>query len=103
VPKCDKKPTAEKVVSTNSTDFGRTVLGGAESELLKRNRASQVAQWLGNRQSTRRHRFDPWSGKSLVGGNGNPFHCSCLENPMDRGAWQALVKGVAKSPTQLSN
>ena len=32
-------------------------------------------------------------------GNGNPFQYSCLENPMDRGAWQATVHGVAKSQT----
>ena len=32
-------------------------------------------------------------------GNGNPFHYSCLESPMDRGAWQATVHGVAKSRT----
>ena len=31
-------------------------------------------------------------------GNGNPFQYSCLENPMDRGAWQAMIHGVAKSP-----
>ena len=36
-------------------------------------------------------------------GNGNPLWYSCLENPMDRGAWQATVHGVAKSQTQLSN
>ena len=35
--------------------------------------------------------------------NGNPFHYSCLENPMDRGAWQATVHGVARSWTQLSD
>ena len=34
-------------------------------------------------------------------GNGNPFQCSCLENPMDRGAWWAAVYGVAQSWTQL--
>ena len=32
-------------------------------------------------------------------GNGNPLQCSCLENPMDRGAWWAAVHGVAKSRT----
>ena len=36
-------------------------------------------------------------------GNGNPLQYSCLENPMDRGAWQATVHGVAKSQTQLSD
>ena len=35
--------------------------------------------------------------------NGNPLQYSCLENSMDRGAWQATVHGVAKSWTQLSN
>ena len=33
--------------------------------------------------------------------NGNPLWYSCLENPMDRGAWQATVHGIAKSQTQL--
>ena len=36
-------------------------------------------------------------------GNGTPLQCSCLENPMDGGAWQAAVHGVAKSRTRLSN
>ena len=34
-------------------------------------------------------------------GNGSPLQYSCLENPMDRGAWRATVHGVAKSQTQL--
>ena len=37
----------------------------------------------------------------IGGGNGNPFQCSCLENPMDRGAWWAAVYGVLQSRTQL--
>ena len=36
-------------------------------------------------------------------GSGSPLQYSCLENPMDGGAWQASVHGVAKSPTRLSN
>ena len=39
------------------------------------------------------------SGRSPGGGHGNPLHYSCLENPMDRGAWWATVHGVAKSQT----
>ena len=35
--------------------------------------------------------------------NGNPLHCSCLENPMDGGAWWAIVHGVAKSRKRLSD
>ena len=38
-------------------------------------------------------------GRSPGGGNGNPFQCSCLENPKDRGAWQAKVHWVTKSQT----
>ena len=44
----------------------------------------------------------PGSGRSPGEGNGNALQYSCLENPMDRGAWWATVPGVAKSWTQLS-
>ena len=44
----------------------------------------------------------PGSGRSPGEGNGNPRQYSCLENPMDRGARQATVHGVAKSRTRLS-
>ena len=43
----------------------------------------------------------PGLGKSPGEGQGNPFHYSCLENSMDRGAWQATVHGVTKSRTRL--
>ena len=39
----------------------------------------------------------PGSGRSSGEGNGNPLKYSCLENPMDRGAWWAAVYGVAES------
>ena len=42
-------------------------------------------------------------GRSSGEGNGNPLQYSCLENPMDRGAWQARIHRVTKSQTQLSN
>ena len=42
----------------------------------------------------------PGSGRSPGEEHGNPLQCSCLENPMDRGAWQATVQGVTKSLTQ---
>ena len=45
----------------------------------------------------------PGSGRSPGKGNGNPLQYSCVGNPMDRGAWQAAVHGVAKSQIQLSN
>ena len=43
----------------------------------------------------------PGSGRSPGGGHGNPLQYSCLENPMDRGAWWATVHGVAKTQTRL--
>ena len=39
---------------------------------------------------------DSWSGRSPGGEHGNLLQYSCLENPMDRGAWQAAVHGVAR-------
>ena len=45
----------------------------------------------------------PGLGRSPGGGHGSPLQYSCLENPMDRGTWQAAVHGVAKSWTRLSN
>ena len=44
----------------------------------------------------------PGSGRSPGEGNGNPLQYSCLENPVDRGAWWATVHGVAQSQTHLS-
>ena len=43
------------------------------------------------------------SQRSFEGGNGNPLQYSCLENPMDRGAWRATVPGVVKSQIRLSD
>ena len=59
--------------------------------------ASQVAQWLKNKQRSTCHAGDlgsiPGWRRSPGGGNGNPLWYSCLENPMDRGAWWAPVHG----------
>ena len=45
----------------------------------------------------------PGLGRSPGEGNGNSLQYFCLENPMDRGAWWAIIHGVAKSQAQLSN
>ena len=45
----------------------------------------------------------PVSGRCPGEGNGNPLWYSCLGNPKDRGAWRAIVHGVAKAGMQLSN
>ena len=44
----------------------------------------------------------PGLGRSPGEGNGNAIQFSCLENPMDRGGWQSIVHGIAKSWTGLS-
>ena len=46
------------------------------------------------------HSISAW-GRSPGEGNVHPLQCSCLGNPMDRGAWQATVHGVAESGTGL--
>ena len=45
----------------------------------------------------------PGSRRSPEEGNSYPLQCSCLENSMDRGAWQASAHGLTKSQIQLSN
>ena len=68
----------------------------------------QLAWWLSGKESSCNAGaagnvgLTPGSGRSPGVGNGNPFQYSCLENPMDRGAWWATVHGVTKSQTQLS-
>ena len=45
----------------------------------------------------------PGSGRSSGEGDGKPLQYSWLENPMDRGAWQATIRGIAQSWTRLSD
>ena len=62
--------------------------------------ASQVAQQVENPPAKAGDAgLIPGSGRSPGGGHGNPFLYSCLGNPMDRGAWQATVRGIASSRT----
>ena len=61
---------------------------------------SRLPRWLSSKEST----CNAGDMGSIPGlgreGHGNPLQQSCLENPMDRGAWHAMVHGVAKSQTQ---
>ena len=57
---------------------------------------SVVKKLLANAGDTRDVGLIPGSGRSLEKGNGNPLQYSCLENPMDKGAWRAAVRGAAK-------
>ena len=65
----------------------------------------ELPQWLRGKESawnvgdTEDVGLIPGSGRSPGGGHGSPFQYSCLENPMDRGAWWATVHGAAKSQT----
>ena len=69
--------------------------------------ASQVAQLVKNLPANAGDKRDagliPVSGRSPGQGNGSPLQCSCLENPVEKGAWWATVRGVKKSQTKLSN
>ena len=56
---------------------------------------------LANAGDTRDVGLIPGLGRFPGGKHGNPLQYSCLENPMDRKAWQATVHGVAKSQTGL--
>ena len=78
--------------------------GGLQSLALQRVRhdLSNLAQACTYRQIEREAGFVP-PRCSIGEGNGTPLQYSCLENPMDGGAWQAAVHGVAKSWTRLSN
>ena len=64
-----------------------------------------ASQWVQNLPTMKETQADvssiPRSGRSPGGGYGNPLQYSCLENPMDRGAWWATVHRVTKSWTQL--
>ena len=68
-------------------------------------RSKRGGRWLSSKESTYNAGdtgeagLIPGSGKSPAEGNGNPLQYSCLENPIDRGAWRATVHEVAELGT----
>ena len=79
------------------------IAGGGNLETLGLLMGLPVAQVVKNLPASRGDAgLIPGSGRSPGGGNDNLLQYSCLENPMDRGAWWAIVHGVAKNWTQLS-
>ena len=79
-------------------------LGGKENRVeCNLWRASLVAQKVKNLPASAGDLGSiPGWGRSPGGGHGNPLQCSCLENPMDRGAWRAAVHGVTNIPVPVT-
>ena len=118
-----EEPALEKEMATHSSVLawripGMGEPGGLASMGLHRvghdwsNSAAAAAAWAlwgfsggtgtpANAGDTREAGLILGLGRSLGGGHGNPLQYSCLENPMDRGAWPTIVHRVAKSQTQL--
>ena len=73
----------------------------AEIRAINHRRASQVKLAVkdppANARDIRNEGSIPESGRSPGGGHSNPLQYSCLESPMDRGAWQTIVHGFAES------
>jgi len=65
-------------------------------------KSSLVAQMVKNPPVTQETLVQSLSQEDAREGNGNPLQYSCLENPMDRGAWDAM-RGITKSRARLSN
>ena len=94
----------------NPTDRGAwraTIHGVTESDTTEQLHFHfSLPCWLWGKESAcqcKRHRFNPWLGRSPGGGNGNPLQYSYLRNPMDRGAWWTTVHGLIKNWTGLSD
>ena len=69
---------------------------------LSHKESPRILEWVAYPFSSRSSRPRNWTGVSCVGkGDGNPLQYSCLENPMDKGTWQATVHRVTKSGTWL--
>ena len=89
------KQTHTKTFSDKSesmvTLYGRKV-GVSGGSVVKKKKSACQPRRLGS---------NFWVGKIPGGGHGNPLPYSCLENPMDRGAWRATVYRVPKSWTRL--
>ena len=84
--------------------------GCKESDMISQLNNNQVTYFSGgtvvknlpaNARDTKDSGSIPGSGRSPREGNGNQLQYSCLENPMDRGAWWATVHGGCKSQTRL--
>ena len=83
---------------------GRIQSIGSQKSQTRLSSSSRLPWWLSSKESAcnaENLSLVPGLGRSPGGGHGNPLQYSCLENPMDRGAWQAVVHWVSQSWTQL--
>ena len=78
-------------------------LGTSERSTMKQTGGASGKESASNAGYERDLGSIPGLGRSPGEGHGNPLQCSCLENPLDREAWQDRVYGVKKSQTRLSN
>ena len=99
--------TGERSPSLQSRDK-KSESNKSSGKLWKWEGALGLSWWLSSEESTynvidaRDVGSILGSGRSPAGWNSNPLQYSCLENPMDRGAWWAIIHGVTKSQTWLS-
>ena len=100
----DRKPSLK---STQTEEHTKKTLSQASKiiwEILLLPLPFRLPTWGSSGELTcqcRRHSSVPGSGRRAGEGNGNPLQYFCLENPLDRWAWQAVVHGVPKSWMQL--
>ena len=93
---CFRYPVLTSIISDFTCYFMSEKRGNTHRKYLQRKKKCLCLTILSSSS------FIPWS--YLIGeGNGTPLQYSCLENPMDGGAWWAAVHGVAKSQTRLSD
>ncbi|XP_060265521.1 coiled-coil domain-containing protein 25 isoform X8 [Ovis aries] len=98
-----KRREKEEMKKKREMDELRSYSSLMKAENMSSNQVAKVIKNPpANAGDTRDVGLIPGLGGSPGGRNSNPLQHSCLENPMDRGAWQAAVHGVAKSWTQLS-
>ena len=103
---CDRTMTKTSISSTNYLVICNYLVTYFRKDLIHVFEATEgFPDGANGKKSTcqcrRRQRYGSISGlgRSSGVGNGNPLQCSCLENPMDRGAWWATVHGVTESQT----
>ena len=80
----------------SSTSFARLFLGSFSGDASGK---EPTCQGRGRKDAG----SIPGLGGSPRGGHGNPLQCSCLEDPMDRGAWRAMVHRVTKNQARLKH